>query len=283
MSISAIVVSYQTGPVLADCIKALRADPVIKEIILVDNGNPKGAVETAIAGDGAPVQLLSGHGNIGFAAACNLGVNKAGGDVLLFINPDAVLPENGAARMLNDAKGLERPWLMGAKPVNADGSEQRGGRRAEFTPWRAIVDALGLYRIGFQRLNLHVLPAPAAIIEVPTISGACFMIPKADYQALGGMDEGYFLHVEDIDFCRRHRLAGGKVYFNPHVAIMHERSSSDVSPLQVFKWKSASFARYFRIHFSDTYPAPALWFASIVLWCAHGARALLADGRRPRG
>ncbi len=138
-SVSAILVSYFTGPVLARAITALRAQPDICEIILVDNGNFPGDVDAAAAGEGAPACVLTGHGNIGFAAGCNLGAKHARGEYLLIINPDAVLPAGGVARMLADAARLERPWLMGAKLVGPDGVEQQGSRRRVLTPWSALV------------------------------------------------------------------------------------------------------------------------------------------------
>ncbi|MEZ5891929.1 MAG: glycosyltransferase [Parvularculaceae bacterium] len=96
--VSAIVVSYYTGPVLARAIAALRAQPEIAEIILIDNGNFPGDVETAIAGAEHPlIRVFSGQGNIGFAAACNLGARNAKGDYLLIINPDAIAPDGARA------------------------------------------------------------------------------------------------------------------------------------------------------------------------------------------
>ena len=103
VSVSAIVVSYFTGPLLSRAVASLRQQPGIDSVILVDNGNFAGDVENAVAGDdGAPVSILSGHGNIGFAAACNLGARAATGAILLFINPGAVMPEKGLQRMLRD-------------------------------------------------------------------------------------------------------------------------------------------------------------------------------------
>ncbi|MCB2112077.1 MAG: glycosyltransferase family 2 protein [Parvularculaceae bacterium] len=285
--ISAIVVSYFTGPVLGRCLDALRRQDGVCEVILVDNGNPDGVVKAAIGDTGAPtpVKLVSGHGNVGFATACNLGARAASGDVLLFVNPDAVMPPGGAARLAADGAAKGGAWLIGAKIVDPDGAEQRGSRRATLTPWRAFVEATKLYRFApkhpyFRRFNLHGDPCPDDVIALPVISGACFMTPKNDYFALGGMDERYFLHVEDVDFCLRFRAAGGRVFFDPHVSVLHYKSSSRVDPLFVEMRKTASMLRYFRTHFSEVYPAPFMWMVAAVAWMQFGVLAAFKILRR---
>lgn len=274
-SVSAVVISYYTGPVLARCLAALK--PQVDEIILVDNGNPSGEIDRALseAPGGAPVRILSGHGNIGFAAGCNLGAASAVGDMLLFLNPDAVLPEDGVARLLSDGEKLDRPWMQGAKLVGPDGEEQQGSRRAVLTPWRAFVEASKLYRLApqhpyFQRFNLHTEDCPQDVAPTPTISGACIFLPRADYAMVGGMDERYFMHVEDVDFCLRFAKAGGGIYFNPHVSIQHYKSSSRANPIRIEARKTAGAVRYFNTHFSETYPKPFLWLLFAMLWVSFG-------------
>jgi hypothetical protein len=274
--VSAVIVSYYTGPVLARAISALRAQPEISEIILIDNGNLPGEVEAAAGGDASPVKIVSGHGNIGFAAGCNLGARLATNEYLLIINPDAVMPDGGVARMLSDANTLARPWLMGAKLVGPDGVEQQGSRRRVLTPWTAFVEATRLYKLApqhpyFNRFNMHTDECPPEIKEVPTLSGAIMFLPRDDYLAAGGMDERYFLHVEDVDFCLRFATAGGGVYFNPHISVLHFKSSSRANPVKIEARKTAGMIKYFHAHFSDAYPKPFLWLVGGALWALFGA------------
>lgn len=279
-SISAVVVTFHTGSVLARCLDALRLQEGIEEIILVDNGNPPGVVDAAIGPDtGAPtVRRIDGHGNIGFAAACNLGARAASGDLLLFINPDAIMAPGGAIALARDGLARGGSWLLGAKVIDPDGAEQRGSRRATLTPWRAFVEATKLYRLAprhpyFRRFNLHDEPCPTDVIPVPVISGACFMTPKSEYWSIGGMDERYFLHFEDVDFCLRFAKAGGAIYFDPNVSILHFKSSSEVDPIFIDMRKTSSILRYFRTHFSELYPAPFMWLVTAVLWTQFGLAA----------
>lgn len=293
--VSAIVVSYFTGPVLSRSIAALREQPEIAEVILVDNGNFPGDVEKASSGEGAPVRVIAGQGNVGFAAGCNLGARSATGDCLLIINPDALMPPGGLAQLLADSADLVRPWLMGAKLVDPDGAEQQGSRRRVLTPWTAFVEATRLYKLApqhpyFQRFNLHNEDCPDEMIEVPTLSGAVMLLHKADYDAIDGMDERYFLHVEDVDFCLRFAKAGGDVWFNPHVAVVHYKSSSRANPVKIEARKTAGIIRYFHTHFSQSYPKPFLWLVDGALWTLFGvlfvkrafAKALRLIGFRMR-
>ena len=75
------------------------------------------------------------------------------------------------------------------------------------------------------------------------------MLPREDYWSIGGMDEGFFLHVEDIDFCYRFRNAGGDIWYVPHVQIRHDVSSSTVNSWSVEWHKTKGFLRYFGKHF----------------------------------
>lgn len=279
--VSAIVVSYFTGPLLARSLAALRADGAIGEIILVDSGNGAGAIDRALEDavtetpEGAEIIVLSGEGNVGFAAACNRAARQARHPLLLFINPDAVMAPGGASRLVADAAGLERPWLMGAKLVNPDGSEQQGSRRNVLTPWRAFVEAARLYRLApnhpyFQRFNLHQQPCPDEIAATATLSGACLFIPATDYWSVDGMDERYFLHVEDVDFCLRFAKSGGNIYFNPHVCVVHYKSSSRANAVRIEARKTRSMIRYFNVHFAQAYPRPFLWLLSGLLWALFG-------------
>ncbi|MEQ1930560.1 MAG: glycosyltransferase family 2 protein [Parvularculaceae bacterium] len=286
-AVSAIIVSFFTGPLLARAIASLKAAPEIREIIVVDNGNWEGAVQAAAdaSPDGAPVEIVSGHGNVGFATACNLGAKRARGDCLLFLNPDAIMPTGGLARIITDGAKLERPWLIGPMIANPDGTEQQGSRRQTLTPWTAFVEATRLHRVAprhpyFRRFNIHGDPRPAEVTPVPVISGACFFLHKEDYFLIGGMDERYFLHVEDVDFCLRFAKAGGRVFFDPHVGVVHHKSSSRVSAMRVERRKTASVIRYFNTHFSEPYPAPFLWLVAALLWGVFGLKLVARAASR---
>lgn len=250
--ISVVMVSYFTGPELGRAVASVLAEPQASQLILVDNGNPADVTAALArqAEDEPRLTLLTGHGNIGFAAACNLGARHAKGDLLLLLNPDARLASGALAHLQEEAAALRRPFLIGGCIVDEEGREQRGGRRHALTPLRALIEGLGLYRLGLGRwrLNRHQEPAPADTVSMGAVSGAVMALPLADYRALGGMDDGYFLHVEDLDLCRRMAAAGGQVVYAPSVVAVHAGGTSAAPAAFVERHKARGLKRYVQQH-----------------------------------
>ncbi|HVY13454.1 MAG TPA: glycosyltransferase, partial [Alphaproteobacteria bacterium] len=164
-AISIITVTYYTGPVLFDMIASALAQEGVAELVLVNNGNPLPIYRRLeeMAENDPRLKLISGQGNVGFATACNLGAKAAMGDYYLFLNPDCILPEGIAPKLLKASEKRARPYLIGARVVERDGKEQSGSRRAILTPWTAFVEVFGLYRFFpkhpyFRRFKWHEEP-----------------------------------------------------------------------------------------------------------------------------
>lgn len=252
-SISAIIVSYRTGPELWACLDAAIDAPDVDGIVIVDNGNPEqvSARLRALAAARRDVWLVQGHGNIGFAAGANLGASAARSAHLLFLNPDAVLAP-GAARALRDAAAdAPRPCVIGGMLRDGEGREARGARRGQVTPWSAFVSLTGLARLEplsplFADVNRMRDIVPAAPTPVAAVSGAFMLIPRADFDTLGGFDRDYFLHVEDIDICKRAAELGGGAVFQPRAIADHVGATSDAPAAFVARHKARGFARFFR-------------------------------------
>ena len=250
MSLCAIVVSFRTGPSLAPCVDALRSAAGVDEIVLVDNGNDAAETATLDACAADPrVRLLRGHGNVGFAAGCNLGARAAAGDVLAFVNPDVILERDALARLTDALASAPPPALVGGDLRDAQGRPERGSRRERLTFWRALTYASGLTRLEpvlpvFRDFNRHRDPLPAAPVRVGAISGALLAMRRVDFEALGGFDEAYFVHVEDLDLCRRAEQRGWPVLFAPGPHGVHVRSTSAADAGFVAAHKARGMARY---------------------------------------
>ncbi len=243
-----ITVSYQTGPALLESIRATLSDPDIAELIVVDNGNPRETRRDLanLIGRDDRLRLLQGHGNIGFARACNYGARQAIGDSLFFLNPDAIISPGTARTLVQAGTGRTTPWVSGGRLLDAQGQEQRGARRGRLTFLSALSSFSPLHRLpGFPNLHWEDQPLPDGPTDVPTLSGACLMMPRASFDALGGFDPAYFLHVEDIALCRSVRAAGGSVIFVPGAEILHYGSTSQAPRLTVEAHKLRGFLRYF--------------------------------------
>lgn len=269
MSLSVVMVSYRTGPVLFDAIDAVLAAPDVDELVVVNHDNPPAdeARLTALAAAEDSITLVNTRANIGFSKGCNIGAQAATGDYLLFLNPDAVLTTGAPSRLAKTHGGLQEPAIVGARIVEADGSEQPGARRGELTVRKAIQSFLG--GPGYRRDHE---PMPRTAIPMETVSGAALLMSRAGFEKLGGFDEGYFLHVEDIDLCKRARSAGGEVMFEPRAAVRHLGATSAASRLTIERHKAAGLVRYFARHGGPLGPVKAALVAPVI-YAAVFARA----------
>ena len=253
MSICAVIVSYRTGPTLSACLDALSRVTGLDEIVLVDNGNEAAEAQAldVFAGADARARLLRGQGNVGFAAACNLGAATARSDVLVFVNPDVLLESDALVRLAAALAAAPPPAIVGGDLRSLEGRPERGSRRERLTLWRAFVAFSGLSRLervvpAFRDFNRHTDPMPGAPVRVGAVSGALIALRRADFERIGGFDQGYFVHVEDLDLCRRAEERGWPVLFAPGPHGVHVRSTSAVPARVVARHKAAGMARYFR-------------------------------------
>jgi GT2 family glycosyltransferase len=281
---SVVMVSYHTGPVLFEAIECVLAQAAPIELILVDNGNPPHVAATlqAMMQRDPRLRVLGGHGNIGFSRACNMGARAAAGDTLLFLNPDSVMPREAIARLQEHDRQITRPFMLGARLIDQQGCDQRGCRRALLTPLSAFIEALHLGALFPNlRLNRHHEAVPASITPMPAISGAFMYLPREDFWTIGGFDEDYFLHVDDLDLCLRFRRAGGEIYFVPDVIVMHVSGTSPATRAVIEHHKANGFTRYFHKNFSAHYPRAFLWLLDAAIWVRLGLKTGLSLRARP--
>lgn len=287
--VSVVMVVYMTGAVLRESIALVLSDPLVDEFVIVDNGSPPKVAEKLrrLARKHPRVQLVQGHGNVGFARGANLGAEIARGRRLVFLNPDALLRPGCIQSLLDTAEGQPSPCVVGACVLNPDGSEQRGGRRGEVTPVTTLMTLthLALNVRGLRRFEIHREdePAPTAAIPVQTISGACFYTSRRDFKQLGGFDDGFFLHVEDVDFCWRARQQGGAVLFDPNAQVVHLGSTSQTHPMIVEFHKGRGLVRYFIKRADNPWRVMLAWGLSPLIMLAAVGRPLLRQlsGRAP--
>jgi GT2 family glycosyltransferase len=231
------------------------------------------------------VALLTGHGNVGFARGANLGARRAAGDVLLFLNPDAFLQSRCVAELIRAIEDRPVPCIVGGRVLNADRTEQRGGRRGEITPMTALMSLSGLSRRvpAWRRYEVHweSETTPDQVSAVPTISGACLCMRREDFDAVDGFDEGYFLHVEDVDLCWRVRRQGGLVLFQPAAEVIHLGHTSQTSPVRVELHKGLGLARYFRKRSQGPWERAVAWLLTPLIVFTATVRPLVGSRRGP--
>lgn len=248
VKVSVVIVAYNSGLLLLDCLRAALESTVSVEVVVSDNGSTDPSIDAIaeMGGGDSRIHLLRNGANIGFAAACNRGVTCATGDWVLLLNPDCLLSPDCIERLVSALAANPAAGMAGGLVRNPDGSEQAGCRRNLPTLARMSFAALGrgLGKDAYLQAGSHL---PSDPIPIPAISGALMMIRRSAWETIGPMDEGYFLHWEDLDYCARAQAAKIGILFVPAATAVHFKGRSSASaPLRVEWFKHVGMVKYFR-------------------------------------
>ena len=242
--IAAIVVSHDSAETLDDCLSRLRAAEGVAEIRVVDNDSRDGSVDIvqrhALADP--RVRFIANPDNPGFAVACNQGAGDSHAAWLAFVNPDCLV-EAGTLVQMRELAAAHSPCLLGADLVDEAGHRDAAARRRDPDFARMLGRLLRPSQGG-----TAVLPDDARDLQpVDAVSGALMLMPRSLFERIGGFDEGYRLHAEDLDLCRRARQAGACVAVANRVTVVHVRGVSSRSRPVFVEWhKHRGLWRYFR-------------------------------------
>ncbi|MBX3725753.1 MAG: glycosyltransferase family 2 protein [Xanthomonadales bacterium] len=251
---SVVVVSHRSATTLGRCLDAALSQSAAVEVIVVDNGSDDGTVELVQARLAREpcLHLLANEANRGFAAACNQGAAQARGDALLLLNPDAFLGADAVARLRRHLDADPALGLLGCAVLDESGRPHGPQRRREPTPARSLASLLRLDRWAGREGIEATTDAKAAGHPEPVdaVNGSVMLVDLGLYLRLGGMDERFLLHAEDLDLCRRVREAGRAVARAGDVAVVHLGGvSGRRRPLWVEWQKTRSLWRYYRKHY----------------------------------
>jgi GT2 family glycosyltransferase len=212
-TLSTIIVTHDSRDAVGRSVPALAAQQRDgDELIVVDNASADGTPEVVV-GLAPDATVIETGGNLGFGAACNRGAEAASGELLCFLNPDAV-PAAGFRDAIERPLGDGRGWEAWQALVTAgDGREvnTRGG----------VVHYTGIAWAGGAGEPVDDggggdLPEPGFV------SGACLAIDRDRFLDLGGFAEEFFLYHEDVDLSLRLRLAGAKLGVEPEARVDHD-------------------------------------------------------------
>lgn len=275
--ISVVIVNFNAGKGLVDTVRAAIVDA--HEMIVVDNHSSDGSLEFLESefGRDTKLRIVRNPANQGFAKACNRGFGSASGEFVFFLNPDCELEIGATACLLEAIQADAKVGMVGGLLLNPDGSEQAGGRRAVPTPWRSFVRAFGLARLSkrwpklFFDFHLHKEPLPSQPIEVEAISGACMLVRREAIEEVGLLDEEYFMHCEDLDWCMRLRRGEWKILFVPGARMLHHQGVCSRSRPIFVEWhKHRGMTRFYRKHFRHQYPGVLMWLVEVGVWFRFG-------------
>jgi len=268
--VSVVIVNYNAGDILLACVA--RACQQSEQVIVVDNASTDNSL-AALRNTFPTIRIICNERNLGFAAACNIGAMAADGDYVFFLNPDCILEPNAVLNLVEAVNSADDVGLAGGLLTNPDGTEQSGGRRAVPTPWRSFVRSFGLgsLRNSFPKLfldfDLHKQRLPDRPVEVEAISGACMLARRNSLEDVGLLDEGYFMHCEDLDWCMRFRQKGWKILFVPDARMIHHKGHCSKDRPIFVEWnKHKGMMRFYNKFFRHQYPWLLKVLAAAGVW-----------------
>ena len=232
--LSVIIVTYNSRADLEGCLGSLtRSAPDIQhEIAIVDNASSDGTAQY-VRERWPGVRVLDAGGNLGFARANNIGIRATGGGLVLLLNPDTVVPPGAIDRLVAALEVRPEAAIAGPRIVDRDGAGELSFG-AMISPWAELRQKL-LTAANERRLAV-VHPLVQRMTRrsrsVDWVSGACLLIRRSDLNAVGLLDERFFLYTEDVDLCASVRARGRDVLFVADVEILHLRGRSGRSAPQ---------------------------------------------------
>jgi len=225
-----IVVSHGAEELLRRCLRSLQLNPASRptRVTVVDSGSPDGTPDM-VEREFPSVRLIR-CGNIGFSAANNLVLRDSDADALLLLNPDTEVYSGTLDAAIARLVSEDRIGMVGCKLVTESGELDHACKRSFPTPLAALAHFTGVGRGDgaagalSQYRATHLGEDEAG--EVDAVNGA-FMLCRAEaVREVGLLDEGYWLYMEDLDWCRRFWNAGWRVFYEPAGVALHVKGGT---------------------------------------------------------
>ena len=225
-----IIVSHGAEGLLRRCLRSLESHPPAggTTVTVVDSGSPDSTPDM-VEREFPDVRLIR-QGNIGFSAANNVALRLSTAAAVLLLNPDTEVYAGTLDAALKRLLSEDRIGMVGVKLVTESGELDHACKRSFPTPLSALAHFTGIGRTKdasgalSQYRATHLGDDEPG--EVDAVNGA-FMLCKAEaVREVGPLDEGYWLYMEDLDWCHRFWDAGWKVFYEPAGTALHVKGGS---------------------------------------------------------
>ena len=227
---AAVVINYEAGPALCECVRSLLADTSAghpPHVVVVDNGSSDGSA-AALARALPAVTVLDPGANLGYARAANLGIAATDAPVVAVCNPDLEVREGTAGALLGRLDAEADLGAVGPKICNTNGTVYPSARSVP-----RLRDAVGHGLLGlvwptnpFTRRYRQLDADPSRRRDVDWVSGAAVWLRRDALTSVGGWDERYFMYVEDVDLCWQLRQRGWRVGYEPGAVVTHVQGAA---------------------------------------------------------
>jgi GT2 family glycosyltransferase len=281
MTIDTIIVNFNAGETLQQCVKALLKSTELTEITVVDNASSDGSAVNlqSFYGNHPRVEFLFNSSNPGFAPAVNAVARHSNADWVLILNPDCILGSETLFKLKAALENDVQAGLAGPAVNDESGLSQRATVRRFPSPWKSLMTASGLWRLGkwmpvFHGVEVEVSQETDAAEICDAVSGACMLIRRSAFETVGFLDEEYAMHCEDLDLMFRLKQQGWHCLYVPQAICVHLQGLSSRSrPTWVHFQKHRGMARFFRKFQAKTIFFPirmliyaGIWLRFIILW-----------------
>ncbi|HVV89713.1 MAG TPA: glycosyltransferase family 2 protein [Solirubrobacterales bacterium] len=231
VDLEVVIVSHGAEALLRRCLESLRAHPprtATMRVTVVDSGSVDGTPDM-VEREFAEFHLVR-RGNVGFSAANNLVLRESDAGAILLLNPDTEVYEGTLDTCLARLAADPAIGMVGAKLVREDGELDHACKRSFPTPLAALAHFTGIGRGEGAGASLSQYRAthlgddePG---EVDAVNGAFMLCRAAAVARVGLLDEGYWLYMEDLDWCHRFWDAGWKIFYEPKAVALHVKGGS---------------------------------------------------------
>ncbi len=257
MELSVIVVSYNVRHFLEQCLSSVRkaSKNIETEVFVVDNNSADGSC-SLVRSEYPEVKLIMNHENRGFSAANNQALKLAEGRFILILNPDTIVEEDTFQRCISFMESHPDAGIVGVRMIDGKGRFLPESKRGIPTPETAFFKMIGLSNLfpRSERFNRYYLGHldNTKTTKADIISGAFMFIRREAFLKTGFLDEEFFMHGEDIDYCYRVLQKGFSNYYFPGTNIIHYKGeSTKQEDLNVFIALHKAMIIFVRKHFSD--------------------------------
>lgn len=233
--LSIIIVNFNTKDLVLDCIASIEKESVgvNYEIIVIDNGSKDRSAEVFKSLNNQKLRIIENKVNLGFAKANNKGIRNAKSKYILLLNSDTLVKKNAINRMLGFARKTKDTGVVGARLLNIDGTIQ-----PSVSHFPTVIGAIREYWLREKGSYELYTPYGERPSEVESVVGASFLITPEALKRVGLLDERYFMYFEDLDYCRRVRNMGLKVYYLPGAEVIHYHGASGKNIVKpAFQWR----------------------------------------------
>lgn len=254
---SVVVVAYNSGQFLRECVASIYNTHPEVEIIVVDNASTDGAA-MQVQAEFPSVKVVRNDENTGFGAGSNLGSTSTDREFLVFLNPDTVVLDGWLEALVRPLAEDLSIGLVTPKVLIRD------------DPDHINVAGLNVHLSGISMCRGLGKPQSALNkkAEVAAISGVAFAARRDVFEAIGGFDEDFFLYMEDVDLSARAWLSGYRCLYVPQAVVLHNYDSVEVSTQKTFWVERGRYLMLLKAFRGHTLLAllPALLVTEVITW-----------------